>query len=152
MNIGEEDVVCFCFGEIDCRCQIKKRETAEQTAEQMIYSMVSEYERTIAHLASLHGNKLRLCIEGITPPVHRAIVQENPHFPFIGTDEERLSYTNLMNALLVDVCKQNNWVFFDMSKYADEDGFLSKKFSDDSVHVIDPIYTKKLCDELMELS
>jgi FkbM family methyltransferase len=134
-GIADGDTVICCFGEIDCRCHIHKfgadyRRTIEVTVERYMQAL-------LANLARLP--QLRLCVYNIPPPIRKAGRAENPDYPYLGTDEERLTYVTYMNILLAEQCGRNGLVFVDIVRnYADAEGFLRPELSDTTVHIVEP--------------
>jgi len=135
-KVSKGDIVCFCFGEIDCRCHVNKH--AKDGYEKIIDSLVGEYEKAIA-LNVLRYHNITTCIYNVVPPVRKEGMWEHPSFPFLGTDEERKQYVFYMNKKLKEACDRRNWVFFDIfDHFRDEEGFMRKDMSDGNVHIIDP--------------
>jgi hypothetical protein len=132
-NIPENDIACFCWGEIDCRCHVYNHQPWKET----IDKLVTEYLTTIRLNARLHD---KIWIFNVVPPlreidrIDRWYGSQNQKVPFIGTDEERLSYAKYMNDLL----RESEFTFIDIwPKYCDNDGFLIQEFSDRCVHIAD---------------
>lgn len=125
-GIPEDATVCFCWGEIDCRCHINKHQPWKKTIE----GLVERYIEAIRVNIKRH----KVLIFNVVPPPRKADTPENPGFPFVGTDEERLSYVRYTNELL----RKSQYIFVDIyDKYADADGFLRKDMSDGHVHIAD---------------
>jgi len=126
-GIPEDAIVCFCWGEIDCRCHVHKYQPWQET----IDKLVENYLYTIGLNAKTHKN---VWIYNVVPPPRKAKTPENPGFPFLGTDEERLAYVKYMNEKL----KQGGYPFVDIyDKLCDQDGFLIAEKSDGHVHIAD---------------
>lgn len=143
------DVCVFCFGEIDCRCHIKKHITEEKTYEQIIDDLVFNYLETVKENIEKTGKKLITYIYNVTPPSKESDVAiKHPEFPFIGTDEERKSYTLYFNKKLKEMCPKYGFGFFDMyDYYVTEEGFLNRNLSDANVHIRDGVYINKFIEE-----
>lgn len=135
-DIKDNDILIFSFGEIDCRCNIKKH-TNEENYKENIDNIVINYVETIklnVNLSKKHIKKI--CIYNIVPPPRKANASENKDTPFLGTDQERLNYVLYFNKKLKEYCSYNNFLFFDVyDKYSDECGFLLSKLSDGHVHI-----------------
>ena len=135
LGVADGDTVICCFGEIDCRCHVHKfgpdyRKTIAATVERYVDAL-------LANLVRLP--RLRLCVYNIPPPIRKAGKVENPDYPYLGTDEERLAYVTCMNELLAAACQRHGLVFVDVAaEYADEQGFLRDAQSDGNVHIADP--------------
>jgi hypothetical protein len=69
--------------------------------------------------------------------VHGPITHE---FPFMGTDAERILYTQLMNNKLSEYCKKYNYIFLDTYNYYSDNGLLDFDKSDGICHIIDNKY------------
>ena len=79
-----------------------------------------------------------VCVYNVVPPIQKHNKVENPEYPYLGTDEERKQYVLYFNKKLKEKCIEYNYIFFDVyEKYIDENGFLRKDLSDDSVHIRD---------------
>jgi hypothetical protein len=136
-NIKDNDILIFSFGEIDCRCNIKKH-TTEENYKENIDNIVLNYIETIKLNISLLEIKIKkICIYNVVPPPHKNGSLENKDYPFLGTDDERLNYALYFNKKLKEHCEYNNYVFFDVyEKYSDKFGFLIPEYSDGHVHII----------------
>lgn len=134
-SIKEHDTVIFSFGEIDCRCHVHKYITAETDFRAVIDPIVERYIEKIKAATSSLTN-VQVGIYNVVPPVQKHTSQENPHFPFLGTDQDRLAYTRYFNSRLAECCAANGFLFVDIfDKYSDADGFLNHAFSDGIVHI-----------------
>lgn len=140
-NIKENDILIFSFGEIDCRCNIKKH-TNKENYKQNIDNIVFNYIETIKLNVNLIKIKIKkICIYNVVPPPHKNNASENKDYPFIGTDDERLNYVLYFNNKLKEYCEYNNYLFFDVyDKYSDKMGFLLPQYSDGHVHIKDGKY------------
>jgi len=146
-DVNEGDVVCFCFGEIDCRahlCQTKNFKIHKI----LIDEIVSHYFEAIKVNVEQYKNLIVLVYNVV--PVYkvdsRIILSEptkaNP-YPFVGSNEERKEVTLYMNSKFKEYCEKYNYMFFDVyDKYCDEEGFLNLKFktNDNTVHIGNGIY------------
>lgn len=149
-GIQSGDIVVFSFGEIDCRCHIHKHVTPEKSHKEIIDSIVTAYiERIVELSAKLPG--VRCCIYNVVPPVQRHTTAENREYPYLGTDEERRSYTLYFNTALATTCAAHGLIFADIyNAYATPEKYLNHKYSDGYVHINNPmfittyIYTKLL--------
>jgi hypothetical protein len=129
-GLPEDAILCFCWGEIDCRCHVNKYPPYQKT----IDTLVENYIKTVSCSKETHKD---IWIFNVVPPPRRISVIENPSFPFLGSDEERLSYVKYMNKKL----SESEFVFVDVyDKYADNDGFLNMSLSDGHVHIRDTRY------------
>ena len=155
-DINKNDIVCFCFGEIDCRCHVNKFEPDWVGC---IDRLVSKYIDNIKNNVSDLEN-VRVCVYNVVPPLERKLPEydyirkwekENEGvefiFPALGDDDQRSNYTKYMNEKLKESCVENGYTFFDIyDKYCDEKGFLNVKYSDGNCHIKDPIYIQEFIE------
>ena len=60
-------------------------------------------------------------------------------------------YVLYFNSCLKDKCDENNWIFFDVyDLYCDNNGYLSKLFSDGMVHIQNGIFIQKFINDYLE--
>ena len=129
-EIPKDDTIIFCWGEIDCRCHVHKFQPWKETIDEL----VEKYLDVIRLNVEFNKNIL---LFNVVPPPRKEKTQENLKFPFLGSDEERLSYVKYMNKKL----SESEFGFIDVyDKYADSDGFLNMAYSDNHVHIADPIF------------
>lgn len=139
-GINEQDIIIFCFGEIDCRRHVYKY---KENYKQNIDMMVANYFKMIDSNKERFPN-IRICIYNVIPPVRKKDAPVNPLFPHSGTDAERKAYVEYANMKLREYCKNKGYTFFDIyNAYIDKYGFLNNKFKDGSVHIKNPIYIIK---------
>ena len=66
----------------------------------------------------------------------------------MGSDDVRKQYALYFNKTLKEKCAAYNYVFFDVyDKYADDNGFLRKELSDNSVHIHDGVHITRFIQE-----
>ena len=148
-GVKENDIVVFCFGEIDCRCHIHKHINNDTTYKQIIDEIVEKYFFQINMNMSLFKN-ITMSVYNVVPPIEKHNTGENKDFPYLGTDEERKSYVLYFNEKLKEKCKDNNYIFFDVyDKYTDNNGFLSKILGDGCVHIKNGIFIEKFIKNLL---
>ena len=142
-GIADGDTVICCFGEIDCRCHIHKfgpdyRRIIAATVDRYVQALLVNLDR-LPHL--------RLCLYNVPPPIRKAGKPENPEYPYLGSDAERLAYVTCMNELLAEQCERHRLVFVDVAReYADDQGFLRDSQSDGNVHIADPVPLRRFLD------
>jgi hypothetical protein len=147
-NVKNGDTVIFCVGEIDCRCHIYKYVTETNDYKGIIDGIVDRYFIRIKEATDAF-DALKIAIYNVVPPVQKGTVDENPDYPYLGTDAERKSYVLYFNEKLKEKCREYKYVFFDVyDKYTDENGFLNKSLSDGNVHIRDGrfIYEFIMCN------
>jgi hypothetical protein len=149
-KILDGDVVIFCFGEIDCRCHVKKHITEGKTYKDVIDEIVKNYFDAIkANIAVLDKKLQTVCVYNVVPAVHKHNTWENPAYPFLGSDEERSQFVKYFNENVEAYCVNNEFVFINVhDHYADSDGFLCKELSDGNVHIADKEYMNSLCNDM----
>lgn len=141
-DVDQNDIICFCFGEIDCRCHINK---FEPNWEETIDVLVKNYFETIKLNVGLHNPSL-VYVYNVVPPIEREKpknlgLEGKSILPSLGTDEDRKKYTIYMNSKLKEFCKINGYIFLDVyNKYIDKNGFLIDELSDNNCHIKNPIY------------
>jgi len=136
-NMVDGDTVVFCLGEIDCRCHIHKHISENNTHHNIIDNIVENYFAAIKINVATCGIQFKhVCVYNIVPPIQKHNTPEDPHQPYLGTDEERRGYVLYFNRKLSEKCHENGFIFIDVyDKYADENGFLRKDMSDGKVHI-----------------
>lgn len=141
-GVRNNDTLIFCLGEIDCRCHIHKHVSETNTYQSIIDAIVSNYMDAIE--LNIRESRLsfkHVCVFNVVPPIQKHNTDENPEYPYLGSDEERKTYVTYFNSKLKEKCKDYNFIFFDVyEKYADENGYLRKDLSDDNVHIRDGRY------------
>jgi hypothetical protein len=144
------DFLVFSFGEIDCRCHIKKHITDGH--EPIINSIVDMYFARISQIIGrLDG--VRTGVYNILPPAEKAVSKENPEFPFLGSDAERQVYTRYFNDRLRAKCAEFGYLFVDVyDAYTGPNGCLDSSKSDGIVHIQDPIHLQEFVDKHMIIS
>jgi len=129
-GIPEEAIVCFSWGEIDCRCHVNKFQPWQETIDELVKNYFDAIEANIKKPENAW-------IFNVVPPPRREAAIESPGFPFLGTDEERLAYVRYMNKKLSE-CGSRGYTFIDVYEhYCDQDGFMIPEKSDGHVHIAD---------------
>ena len=151
-NIKPNDIICFCFGEIDCRCHVNK---FEPNWKETIDELVKSYFETIKINVGKHAPS-KVYVYNVVPPIER----EHPDnlwmigksaLPALGTDVDRQLYTKYMNNKLKEYCDLNNFYFFNVyDKYVDDKGFLITELSDNNCHIKNPVYMQELLIEKIQ--
>jgi hypothetical protein len=141
-HVKSGDYVCFCFGEIDARCQIYKY---KESYESNIINLLDMYMEAIAiNLQQIQG--VIPMVLSVTPTVNTKLYTDTSmgDHPHLGTDQERRLYTTTINNLLREKCKELNYIYVDVyDKYSDSDGLLIWDLSDHRVHIKNPCYLEE---------
>lgn len=149
---NENNIFVLHYGEVDCRCHIGKQLLLGRGLDAICSELVCEYINTIKNNITKY-KKIILC--SITPPMKKELYEINHEpitheFPFIGSDDERVIYTKLVNKLLKEYCEANNFMFLDTyDYYSEEDGTLKYELSDKCVHINDNNYINYKLGELV---
>jgi hypothetical protein len=149
-NIEENDIVIFCFGEIDCRNHIHKHITLLLSYEEIINNIINNYFISIKNATSKFKN-LHVCIYNVVPPLFTNSTG-NPEYPHIGSNNERKEYTLYFNKQLKIKCEEYNYIFFDIyNKYVNNEGFIETSLSDSDVHIMNPIYISEFIKHMLPI-
>lgn len=140
-NHDENSVLLFCFGEVDCRCEIQKQVDNGTDLNEVLDTLIDAYIRAIEkNVVKYH----KVVIVGVIPPTRRAEYEATNgpvdyRFPFVGTDLERQQITKLMNEKLEEKVKKNGKYFYlyPYKKYENDDMTLRYDKSDRLVHLGD---------------
>lgn len=146
-GINKNDVVIFCFGEIDCRCHVFKHITENKSYKNIIDELTDKYLSSIKNCMKEINAKIT-SVFNVVPPVNKFNTPENQDYPYLGKDEERKSYVLYFNEKLKEKCKEYGYNFFDVyNHYSDDDGFLRKEFSDGNVHIKNGIFLQNFIEK-----
>lgn len=144
LPIGNEDILIFCYGEIDCRCHIKKHITSKVSYQKIIDVIIYRYFKVIKLNIKLSRLNLKVCVYNLPPPIRNDDSSER----IVGTDEERKGYYLYFNRMLKIYCKKYKYLYFDVyDKYCDDEGFLKKELSDGRCHIYDGKYLQEFIDK-----
>lgn len=136
-EVKEQNVVIFSFGEIDCRCHVK-RHCKDGDYKSVIDPIIENYINAINANVNQFAS-LKTCVLSVTPAVKKNGCLENPDYPFEGSDEERKLYVKYFNKQLSAKCIKHKYTFIDIyDLYADSQGFLKTDLSDGNVHIKNP--------------
>ena len=98
-SVNDGDYVIFSFGEIDCRCHIKKYCNDENDYTKIIDNIINNYALTVEMNSNLITD-VKICLYNVPPPLKRCYVSgygmvlldPNYEFRFTASDEERQMY------------------------------------------------------------
>lgn len=137
--IKKDDIIILSYGEIDCRCHIQRQINLGINEDNIINELVSNYFKTIKN--NIINIDAKIIIVGVIPPtkqydyeiLYGPVLHE---FPFVGSDECRVRYTNKVNKLLEELSIINNYIYFNPYSYYERlDGTLKHELSDSTVHL-----------------
>jgi hypothetical protein len=133
-KIPMDAIVVFCWGEIDCRCHIFKHPPFLDT----INTLVKNYQDAI-RLNVIGRDPSNIWVYNIVPPPRKEqAYSENPNYPFLGSNEERLFFVNRMNDGIRKFCFMEGYKFVNTyAGYCDDFGFMIMEKSDGHVHIAD---------------
>lgn len=138
-GIKDDDLIIFCFGEVDARWQIGNHVKDDDDYRIMINDIVDKYFLAVKNATSKYKN-LTICIYNVLPAVRKELYIHHPGYPTYGdcsrTDEERKSYALYFNEKFKEKCNEYNFIFFDIYHYLlDKDGLLNYEISDTAHHI-----------------
>jgi len=135
---NSNSVIILCYGEVDCRCHIHRQIQLGRREDEIISELVNGYFNTLKNNIIIY-QKIIVC--AIIPPmnkskfeaIHGPITHE---FPMLGTDDERVRFTQKMNMLIQQKCVEYDYIFFDpYENYTDNEGCLKYELSDTICHI-----------------
>lgn len=143
-DTNTNNLIILSYGEIDCRCHIHRQVNLQRDEDDIIYELVNNYIKAIRN--NTEGIDANVVIVGVIPPTKKSDY-ENLHgrithkFPFIGSDEDRVRYTQKINKLLEELSNKNDFNYFNpYHHYTRDDGTLKYELSDNVVHIGDNTY------------
>jgi hypothetical protein len=134
----KDDILIFAFGEVDCRCHISRQIMAGRDENEIMNELVQKYFDAIRKNITTFK---AIIITGIIPPTERNDYESRygpitHEFPFVGTDEERVRFTERMNYLIRDHCQGSGfYYFYPYQNYKRDNGCLKYELSDLCVHI-----------------
>ena len=134
----EDSIICFLYGEVDCRCHIAQQIHRGRNEDDIILTLVDTYLNTIYNNVKVYNSIL---VFAVVPPTQQTQYEQingpiQHEFPFVGTDEDRVRFTKKMNTLLEIKCSEYKYIFINpYESYTMENGCLRHELSDGSVHI-----------------
>ena len=134
LNIAENDIVIFTFGEIDVRCHIgKQRDLKHRAFEEIIDTLATKYIQTVVSNKKFFS-QIKCIVYGIVPPSD--LGGDNPSFPRYGTISDRIYITQQLNQRLALECAKYGIDFMNpYPHYSTPEGRLIVEYSDGLVHI-----------------
>lgn len=145
-------IICVVYGEVDCRCHIQKQINLGRNEDTIIQDLVAAYIKTIRNTVKIYK---KIILVGVIPPTsEKQVNANNPEFPFVGTDTDRVRHTAKVNTLLQHYCNTYGYIYFNPYEYyTREDGTLNPILSDGSVHIGDNrVFLQKFMELLQPFS
>jgi len=110
---NENSIICLNYGEVDCRCHIQKQINMGRQEDEIINELVVNYFETIRNNILKYK---KIIIVGVIPITKKSDYENHNEpisheFPFIGTDENRVRFTNKVNKLIEKYCKENSYIY-----------------------------------------
>jgi len=148
-------ILCFNYGEIDCRCHIQKQINLGNNENEIINNLIDTYFKSIKKNIKTYK---KIVIIAIIPATYQNDYEKNygpitHKHPFVGTDNDRIRYTYKMNKTIQKYCEIYNFIYFDpFLYYKRNDGSLNHDLSDRMVHLgnnqyfLDKFYSNILLD------
>lgn len=149
---NNDNTFILCYGEVDCRCHIGKQiKINDKNENEIIKNLVDTYLLTIKNNITEY-KQIILC--SITPTQNQKKYENingpiTHEFPFVGTDEERIRYTEKMNLYLENKCKEYGYYFLDIYNYYSVEGFLNFSLSDRICHIKENDYILTELDKIL---
>jgi hypothetical protein len=140
-NMEKDDIIVLSYGEVDCRCHIQQQINYGKNEDDIINELVNKYFTTIKN--NTKGLDIKIIIVGVIPPTKQYDyeVLHGPikhNFPFVGSDKDRVRYTNKVNKLLQEKAVECNYIYFNAYSYCTRpDGTLKHEMSDTIQHLGD---------------
>ena len=131
-NVGPDDSVMLCFGEIDCRAHlIKQSEIQGRSLEDVVAECVGRYAQ-LFDLKEKYG--LGLLVWNVPASSREDI--EHGEYSTYGTCAQRNEATRLFNKILGEECKNRGVVLVSIfDELVDEDGLTRAEYYADSIHL-----------------
>jgi hypothetical protein len=132
----ENNIFIITYGEIDCRCHLYRQIEQGRNLEEICKKLVEDYFFTIKSQINKYKH---IFVCSIVPPMRKCeATGQHTEFPILGTDDERVKYTKLMNSLIKELSEKNNYKFIDFyDYYSREDGTMKFELSDTICHIRD---------------
>jgi hypothetical protein len=132
--VPKESIIVFTSGDVDIRVHIKKQINKGRDKVEIIDTLVKNY---IEFLIIQRNKGYKIVVYAVRPMLHyNPLYHNNVNF-WQGTTNEHKEYRKLLNSKLENLCKINNFVFFNPHKfYEDEYGLLDRAKTTDEIHII----------------
>jgi hypothetical protein len=129
---GQDDLVLFSAGEIDCRIHIYYQHMKSgRSIDELIEGTIDNY---VVFLRLMYERRVNFCVLGI-PPAGR---QEENRFgyPYYASREQRIPIFEQFNRKLRERCGKEGFRYIDLySSTVDDDGLINLEFAEDDEFV-----------------
>ena len=143
--LQNNNILIFVYGETDCRCHIQRQINLGNDEDTVIEKLVTNYFTTLKNnVIKDNLYNFKVIIVGVIPPVKqcehdasRGPLPDKFPFPFVGSDEDRVRFTNKVNKLLEELSNNNGYIYFNpyAKHYTRPCGTLKFELSDGCVHL-----------------
>jgi hypothetical protein len=139
--VGENNIIVLSWGEVDCRCHIQRQIHSGRDEDSVITELLRAYGHTLQ--TTFEKLNVQIILVAVIPPtkqndyerIHGPITHE---FPFVGTDDDRVRFTQKVNTQLEELARAQNYIYFNpYAYYTRADGTLNHELSDTMVHIGD---------------
>jgi len=133
--VPKESIVVLTSGDVDIRVHIKKQINKGRDKEEIITTLVENYMK---YLIIQRNKGYKIVVYAVRPMLHFNPNYHNYANFWQGTTSEHKEYRNLLNSKLENLCKINNFIFFNPHKYyEDEYGLMDRtKCDKEEIHLI----------------
>lgn len=134
------DILCFVYGEVDCRCHVQRQINAGGEENAVIQEMVHNYFLAISSNKTDPSHKV--VVVAVIPPVSQIEYERinGPiahQYPFGGSDEDRGRFRRKMNIMIESSCGYYGYLYTNpYAGYEREDGMLKLELSDTSAFLL----------------
>jgi hypothetical protein len=135
---NDNNIFIIVYGEVDARCHIKRQLDLGRNLNDIIDELVDDYFITIKSNVCVYK---QIIICSVNPPVDKIKFEEHNgvithDFPILGTNEERVLYTKMINNKIKENCCKYGFDYLNTyDPYADESGILKFELSDKNCHI-----------------
>lgn len=142
-DVKDGEVVCFSFGETDCRFHVHKH---KEIYKEVIDKIIENYFLAIK-VNIEQFNNIQVIIVTLPPVVQFTSMKKK--FSVLGEDFERKKYVEYFNSQITKKCLEYKYnVLNTYNLYLNESGYMNKLYGDIYCHIMNPIYFQ---DELIKI-
>lgn len=128
-------IFCLTYGEVDVRAHIGKQVFYGRDHMQVCKDLVEAYMKAIKTNIKQYKAIIVVAVPPPVDPKDHEHIHMDP-LPFVGTNSDRVIYTNTMNTMLEKDCRENGYHFLNsFDFYKREDGTLNYSLSDGCIHI-----------------